>query len=230
MICAAGLGGCGGSSSSSISLNSFTATPAAAAAAKLTAGAKRGSSGYRIGPLDVLDVSVFKVPDLSKTVQVADDGTINYPLIGEVQAAGKTAHQLEAELTRKLGANYLRNPQVSVFIREYNSQRVTVEGGVKTTGVYAIKGRTTLSQVLAMAGDVNADVASGDIIVFRTINGKESAARFDFDQIRSGRVEDPQVLPGDVIVADTSATKIALQNVLRVLPVATSAAYFVPLM
>jgi polysaccharide export outer membrane protein len=227
---AAGLGGCGGSLSSSISSNSFAATPAAEAAAKLTAGGTRGSNAYKIGPLDVLDVTVFNVPDMAKTVQVSDEGTISYPLVGDVQAAGKTAHQLEGDLKQKLGTRYLRDPHVSVFVKEYNSQRVTVEGGVKTTGVYAMKGRTTLSQVLAMAGDVDSSVASGDIIIFRTIDGKRSAARFDFDDIRSGKTVDPELEPGDVVVADTSSTKVVLANVLKVLPLATSAAIFVPLM
>ncbi len=227
---AAGLGGCGGSFSSSISPNSFATTPAAEAAAKLTAAGTRGSSSYKIGPLDVLDISVFNVPDMSKTVQVSDEGTISYPLVGDVLAAGKTAHQIEGDLKQKLGTRYLRDPHVSVFVREYNSQRVTVEGGVKTTGVYAIKGRTTLSQVLAMAGDVDSTIASGDIVIFRTIDGKRSAARFNFDDIRSGKIEDPELEPGDVVVADTSSTKIALANVMKFLPLATSAAIFVPLM
>jgi len=230
MVCAACLGGCGGSLSGNITANSFAPTQAAEAASKLTAAATRGSSAYKIGPLDGLEISVFKVPDLTKTVQVSDDGTISYPLVGQVEAAGKTAKQLEQELAQKLGAKYLRDPQVTVLIREYNSQRVTVEGGVKTTGVYALKGRTTLSQILAIAGDVDASVASGDIVIFRTIDGKRSAAKFDFDDIRSGKVQDPELEPGDVIVADTSTTKIALANVMKVLPLATSAAIFVPLM
>jgi polysaccharide biosynthesis/export protein len=230
IACAACLGGCGGSLSGNISANSFAPTPAAEAAAKLTASGTRGNSAYKIGPLDGLEISVFKVPDLTKAVQVSDDGTINYPLVGQVEAAGKTAKELEHDLAEKLGAKYIRDPQVTVLIRDYNSQRVTVEGGVKTTGVYALKGRTTLSQALAMAGDVDAAIASGDIVIFRTIDGKRSAARFDFDDIRSGKVEDPELQPGDVIVADTSATKIALNNVMKLLPLATSAAIFVPLM
>jgi polysaccharide export outer membrane protein len=230
LACAAWLGGCGGSLSSNIQQNSFATTPAAQSAAKLTASATPGNSAYKIGPLDVLSVQVFKVPDLTKDVQVADDGTITFPLAGEVTAAGKTAKQLERDLIDKLGVKYLRDPQVTVFVKEYNSQRVTVEGGVKTTGVYALKGRTTLTQVLAMAGDVDSTVASGDIVIFRAIDGKRSAARFDFDEIRSGKIEDPDLQPGDVIVADTSSTKVALNNVMKVLPLATSAAIFVPLM
>jgi polysaccharide export outer membrane protein len=205
-------------------------TPAAEAAAKLTSVGTPGSNAYKIGPLDVLDVAVFKVPDLSKTVQVGEDGTITYPLIGQVHAAGRTAHDLEVDLKQRLGEKYLRSPQINVLVREYNSQRVTISGAVKTTGVYAIKGRTTLLQVVAMAGDIDLSIASGDIVVFRTVDGQRAAARFDVDSIKNGKTDDPEVLPGDVVVVDTSATKVALTNVLRVLPLATSAAVFVPLM
>jgi polysaccharide export outer membrane protein len=206
---------------------STTGTAAAADAAdKLTSVANPGNAAYKIGPADVLDISVFNVPDLAKTVQVADDGSINYPLIGDVAVAGKTAHEIERELTQKLGAKYLRNPQVAVLVKEFNSQRVTVSGSVKTSGVYSIKGNTTLMQVLAMAGDLDMTVASGNVVVFRTINGQRSAARFDVDDIKAGKAEDPQVQPGDVVVVDTSNTKVALGNILKVLPLATTAAVF----
>src|ERR1700687_1482994 len=101
---------------------------AAQAADKLTAVAKPGNSAYKIGPLDVLDISVFKVPDLNKSVQVAEGGTINYPLIGDVPAAGNTAHELENDLTQQLGGKYLKKPLQTVFGIEYNSQRDTVTG------------------------------------------------------------------------------------------------------
>ena len=101
---------------------------------------------------------------------------------------------------------------------------------MKTTGVFAIKGRTTLLQVIAMAGDIDVSTASGDIVVFRTVDGQRTAARFEAEPIKNGKADDPEMLPGDVIVVDTSATKVALSNVLRVLPLATSAAVFVPLM
>jgi polysaccharide export outer membrane protein len=202
------------------------ASAAAQAADKLTSVAKPGNSAYKIGPLDVLNISVFKVPDLNKEVQVAEDGSINYPLIGDVSAAGKTAHELEHDLTQKLGGKYLKNPQVTVFVREYNSQRVTVTGSSKNTGIYPIKGNTSLLQVLALAGDVNPDIASGEIVVFRTTNGQRTAARFDIDSIKSGKTEDPLMQPGDVVVVDTSATKVAFSNFMKVIPLATTAAVF----
>jgi polysaccharide export outer membrane protein len=254
-VCAACLGGCAGSSSNTASVGAggydasgayeanvasasgttaFAPTAAAevhssaasAAADKLTSVAKPGNAAYKIGPLDVLNVSVFKVPDLTKTVQVSEDGTINYPLVGDIPAAGETAKELEHSMTQKLGAKYLRDPQVSVLVTEYNSQRVTVEGSVKTSGVYSIKGSTSLMQVLAMAGGVDDSTSSGDIVLFRTIDGTRSAARFDVDAIRKGDAADPELEPGDVIVVDTSATKLALANILKVLPLATTAAVF----
>lgn len=254
-VCAACLGGCAGSSSNTASVgaggydasgrysdnvasasNATAFAPTAAAVAhsdaattaadKLTSAAKPGNSAYMIGPLDVLDVSVFKVPDLQKTVQVAEDGTINYPLVGDIHAAGKTAKEVEQELTHKLGAKYIRDPQVTVLIKEYNSQRVTIEGSIKTSGAYGLKGATSLMQVLAMAGGIDDSIASGDVVIFRTIDGTRSAARFDADAIRKGNAEDPELQPGDVIVVDTSATKLALSNILKVLPLATTAAVF----
>lgn len=255
-IGAASLGGCAGSSASGVAAAQPAATPAYAADGSLTAGAsasafaptgpaaaphsaaasqaadaltavaKPGSAAYKIGPLDVLDISVFKVPDLNKEVQVAEEGTINYPLVGDVPAAGKTAHQVEQELTKRLGAKYLKDPQVTVLVKEFNSQRVTVSGSVKTSGVYAIKGTTSLMQVVAMAGDVDTSTDSGDVVIFRNIDGQRAAAKFDIDAIREGKATDPQVEPGDVIVVNSSATKVALHNVLTALPLATTAAVF----
>jgi len=193
----------------------------------LTAVATPGNSAYKIGPQDVLEVSVFKVPELSRSIQVADAGTINLPLVGEVQAAGKTARDIEQDLTKRLGEKYLQSPQVTVFVKEYNSRRVTVEGAVKRPGVYPIRGKTTLLQFISIAEGVTEASDNDNIVVFRTTDGKRSAARFDLDEIREGRAADPEITDGDVIVINTSATKAALQNLLRVLP--TTAA-FVPLL
>ena len=109
--------------------------------------------------MDVLDISVFQVPELTKSVQVADTGTINLPLIGEVAVAGKTAQQVERDLTTKLGAKYLQNPQVTVFVKEYNSHQVTIQGEIKKPGVFPLKGTTSLLQLIALAGgfDANSD-------------------------------------------------------------------------
>ena len=138
-----------------------------------------------IGPRDVLEVSVFKVPELSKVVQVSEAGTINYPLAGEVQAGGRTAREIEQDLTKLLGKKYLQNPEISVFVREYNSQRITVEGAVKKPGVYPIVGGMSLLQATATAGGFE-DTAEQTVILIRQSGGKRSIGKFDVGQIRDG--------------------------------------------
>jgi len=194
---------------------------ASLAADKLTSGAKPGSTGYKIGPLDVLEFSVFKVPELQRVAQVAETGTVNLPLVGEVQAAGKTAQQVERDLAAKLGAKYLQSPQVTILVKEFNSQRVTVEGAVKTPGVQPLRGQMSLLQVLAQAGGLDSAVSDSTVLVFRQIDGKRAAARFDIAQIRAGTANDPVVLAGDVIVAPTSAMKETFNYVLKAIPLAT---------
>lgn len=184
-----------------------------------TSMAEPGHVAYRIGPLDVLTITVFRVPELSTTVQVADTGTIGLPLIGEVPASGRTAQEVEQDVTTRLGEKYLQNPQVTVFIKEYNARRVTVDGSVKKPGVYPLRGRTSLLQAITMAEGLDNNRASGNVVVFRQIDGKRTAARFDLDNIRAGTATDPVVEPGDVVIVDDSAAKVVLHNVLRVLPV-----------
>ena len=176
----------------------------------------------KIGPLDVLEVSVFKVPDLSRTVQVADSGTINLPLVGEVPAAGRTAQDVERDLTKRLGAKYLQSPQVNVYVKEYNSQRVTIEGSVKKPGVYPIRGDASLLQIIATAEGLT-DTAQSEVAVFRNVDGKRTAAKFDVGDIRSGTMQDPKLVQGDVIIVSDSVVKSAYQNLLRALPLASLA-------
>jgi len=242
LLTAVSLIGCGGSLSSSNSLGSSSNSLGSAeqlgsvgVAPKQENGPKndprvvqvvdRPSSpatpgAYRIGPMDVLDISVFNVPDLSKTVQVAETGTINFPLVGEVPAAGKTAQQLERELAAKLGAKYLQNPQVTVLVKENNSQQVTIDGAVKKPGVYPIKGELTLLQSMAMAGGIDTATSDSTVLVLRTSGGKRSAAKFNVAAIQKGTAEDPPLQPGDVLVVGTSAIKAGFNDVLKILPIA----------
>jgi polysaccharide export outer membrane protein len=110
------------------------------------------SSDYVIGPEDVLDIDVFNVPELTKTVRVANDGTISLALLGHVQAAGCTTEQLRKELERRWGQSYLENPQVTVFVREFHAQPVSVIGAVERPGIYELRGPRTLIEILSMAG------------------------------------------------------------------------------
>jgi polysaccharide export outer membrane protein len=172
--------------------------------------------------MDVLEISVFKVPELSKSVQVADTGTINMPLLGEVPAAGKTAQEIEQDLTRKLGAKYLKSPQVTVFVKDHNSQMVTIEGAVMKPGLFPIRGQLSLVQLIATAGGLNNDLYEKNITVFSTIGGERSSKVYDIDDIRAGKAADPALHQGDVVVVDNNAGKVAMQTALKIIPGAAS--------
>ncbi|MEZ5851434.1 MAG: polysaccharide biosynthesis/export family protein [Hyphomicrobiaceae bacterium] len=178
------------------------------------------SAAYKIGPLDVLEITVFKVPELSKTAQVSERGTFNFPLVGEMDASGKTPREVEQSLARALGAKYLQNPQVGVFVKEYNSKRITFEGQVKKPGVYPMQGGLTLLQALATAGGLEA-VSDDTVLILRSENGQRSAARFEVSDIRDGKAQDPQLKPGDVIVAGKSSIKEGWGNFIKLLPLAS---------
>lgn len=222
-LAAAGASGSTAVAATDSSAGVFQPTAGVAQAAdELTKAAKlvsspTGTTPYKIGPQDVLDVSVFKVPELSKTVQVADSGHINLPLVGEVPAAGRTAQDVERELTKQLGAKYLQNPQVTVFVKEYNSQRVTIEGAVKKPGVYPIRGRSTLLQAIATAEGLT-EVAQTEVVIFRETGGARTAAKFDIGAIRAGTAQDPQLMQGDTIVVATSALATSFQQLLKAVP------------
>jgi polysaccharide export outer membrane protein len=177
------------------------------------------TDAYRIGPLDVLEISVFGVPELSGTVEVSDSGNVQLPLLGETSAAGKTAEEVQQDLTSRLGAEYLQNPQVRVTVKEFKSRNVTVSGHIASPGIYPLKGETTLLQIVAMAGGFK-EASDSTVLVLRKRGGKRLAARFDVSAIEKGRAEDPLVQPGDTIVAGESTIKKAYQGFLKALPIA----------
>jgi polysaccharide export outer membrane protein len=111
-----------------------------------------------VGAEDLLEISVFEIPELNRTVRVTERGTISLPLLGDVPAGGLTPAQLETRIREKLAEKYLQNPQVSVFVREYGSKRVSVLGAVGKPGSYEMLGARSLLQVLAQAGGLTEQV------------------------------------------------------------------------
>jgi polysaccharide export outer membrane protein len=174
---------------------------------------------YRIGPLDKLNITVFQVKDLTlDRVQVDASGRILLPLIGQLNAAGRTTTELSDEIAARLAASYLQNPQVSVVVSEAASQKVTVDGAVTEAGVFELRGRTTLLQAVAMAKGPARNANLRRVAVFREIDGQRQAAVFDLKAIRKGKAEDPEIYGDDVIVVDSSGLKGAWREVLGALP------------
>lgn len=182
-------------------------------------GSYEGVSDYRIGPMDVIEIAVYQLEELNRTARVNSKGMISLPLLGPIRAAGKTVPELEAEITKMLADDYLQEPQVTLYVREFTSQRITVEGAVKTPGIYPLSGRTSLLQAIVIAGGVNEYANPRGIIIFRVIDGKRMAAVFDLREIRGGNAKDPQVYGDDLIVIDESGSKSAFRTFLQSMPV-----------
>ena len=184
-------------------------------------GLHEGASEYRIGAQDLLQISVLGVPELSRDVRVNANGQISLPLIDGVMAGGRTIPELEQEIATKLMERYLQNPQVSVFVKEYTSQRVTLEGALNKPGIYPLTGTTTLLQAVALAGGLDPLAQREGVVIFRQIEGKKMAAVFDLTRITDGTVVDPQIYGEDIIVVARSGTRSSLQELIKSAPLLT---------
>jgi polysaccharide biosynthesis/export protein len=175
--------------------------------------ARIASKDYRIGAEDLLEIQVFGVDQLTRTVRVNTRGLISLPLVGNLEVGGLTAQQAETLIVTRLGESFLQNPQVSLFIKEYTSQRVTIEGAVNKPGVYPLRGPTTLLQSLAIAGGQASLSDMAEVMLFRGHDdGKRETLVYDVDRIRSGELEDPTVLSEDLIVVKRSKARIFLKD------------------
>lgn len=122
---------------------------------------------YVIGAQDVLSIAVFGQPDLGGKFAVEADGSLSFPLIGRIKAGGMTVRQFEAELRKRLADGFFRNPQVSVGVEQYRSQRIFIVGEVRSPGTYPLTGQMSLIEALARAGSTLPS-ASGEVIILRS--------------------------------------------------------------
>ena len=211
------LGACASSGPSRKNLVQSEALPAPDTTT--SAGAYEGGTDYRIGAQDLLEISVFGIDDLSRTVRVNSNGQISLPLVGGLMAGGKTIPELEKLIGAALEKGYLQNPQVTVFVKEFTSQRVTLEGAVAKPGIYPLTGRTTLLQAIALGGGVTNLADLRGVIIFRQIGGKRMGAVFDLKAVRSGNAEDPVIYGDDIIVIEQSGSKTAMRRILEAIPI-----------
>src|SRR5262245_23202347 len=159
-----------------------------------------GSSEFRLGPDDVIEVSVYQEKELSTTVPVRPDGKISIPLIGEMPASGKTATELQKEIARRY-SQFISEPAVTVVVKEVNSPKVSVLGEVKNPGVYKIKDRATVLDAIAMAGGLTEYAKKDKITVIRVeTSGEQRHLKLNLDDQIKGRRLDPfYVMPYDKI-------------------------------
>lgn len=156
---------------------------------------------YVIGSLDVLDISVWKEAELTRTVPVRPDGKISLPLLNDVQAAGLTPTQLAESITTSL-KKYVTDPQVTVIVREINSQRIYIMGEAARPGAYPLLPNMTFLQALSSAGGFTQFAKLRKIYMFRTENGKQVKYPFDYKDVVSGKHPEENIVlkAGDTIV------------------------------
>lgn len=168
---------------------------------------------YRVGPNDLIDVEIMDLDNMKRTVRVNAAGMISLPLIGAVNVAGLTSQELEARLADRYREKYLQNPQVSVFIKEFTTERITVEGAVARPGIFPLTGQITLLRALALAGGFGPIANSSEVMLFR-VNEKKvrEVAVFDVNKIRSGASDDPVIKGDDLIVVQRDSTRTLLKD------------------
>lgn len=154
---------------------------------------------YRIGPKDLLEITVFGLPELIQTVRVSEDGSITMSLLGRVEVSGLTAQELEKKLASILDKQYTKEARVTVFIREY--QKVSVIGAVGRPGMYELVGPTTLLQVIAQAGGLTAQ-AMNELFVYRVgKDGKSTTITIKVEELMTSGSQalNIELQPKDVI-------------------------------
>ncbi len=158
-------------------------------------------STYVIGPQDVLDINVWKEPEVSRMVPVRPDGKISLPLLNDIQAAGLTPMQLQTTITEGL-RKFITGPQVTVIVREINSRRIYVLGEVSRPGAFPMIPNMTVLQALSTAGGFTQFARMNAVYVLRSENGKQSTYPFNYKEVVRGlRPEQNFILrPGDTIV------------------------------
>ena len=178
---------------------------------------------YYLGPFDKLQIDVFGIQELSKQeVQVDASGRLSFPLIGVVEAAGKTPGELGEVIASKLRGRFIRDPQVTVNLKETISQVITVDGEVKEPGLYPVVGRMTLMRAVATAKGTTEFARLRSVAVFRTVKGQQMAAVYDLSAIRLGRYADPEVFASDVVIVGDSQVRRIFKDVLNAAPLLTT--------
>ena len=168
------------------------------------------SRPYRVGPFDKLIVDVFGSEDLSaKELQIDASGRITFPLVGTLAVAGLTPGEVGRLIENLLRGRFIKNPHVSVNLKEIFSQTVTIGGEVKKPGVYPIVGKMTLMTAIASAEGWTDTSSRVDVVVFRSVKGQNFAAVYNVKAIQKGHYSDPEIFASDVVmVGDSQSRKI----------------------
>jgi polysaccharide export outer membrane protein len=172
-----------------------------------------------IGPLDTIQVDVFNIPDLSREMQVDASGRIAMPLAGTLDARGKTAEELAQTVEAALRARYVRNPEVTINIRNSVSQVVTIDGQVVEPGLYPVTNQMTLMRVIASAKGLSEFARQEDVVILRTVGNRRMAGLYNIAEIRRGAYDDPPVYANDLIVVGDSPQRRLFRDLVALSPI-----------
>lgn len=172
-----------------------------------------------IGPLDTIQVDVFNVEDLSREMQVDASGRIALPLAGTVDARGKTAEELARAIEEALRRHYVRDPNVTVNIKNSVSQVVTVDGQVVEPGLYPVTNQMTLMRVIASAKGLSEYARQEDVVILRTVNDHKMAGLYNIAAIRQGAYDDPPVYANDVVIVGDSPQRRLFRDFVSLSPI-----------
>lgn len=175
-----------------------------------------------VGPLDSISVSVFGVPELSREIQVDAGGRIAMPLIGTIDAGGKTAAELATDIERQLSGRYVRDPNVTVNIVSSVSQVVTVDGQVVEPGLYPVTNQMTLLRAIASARGLSEFAKKDDVVILRKVEGQRIAGLYNIGAIRRGLYQDPSIYANDIIVVGDSPQRRLFRDLVGVAPLLAS--------
>jgi polysaccharide export outer membrane protein len=171
-----------------------------------------------IGPLDTVAIEVFNVAELSRELQVDAGGRINMPLLGSIDAGGNTAEELARSIEQQLAGRYVRNPDVTVNIRNSVSQVVTIDGQVVEPGLYPVTNQMTLLRALASAKGFSEFASQEEVVILRTVNGQRMAALYDVAAIRQGAYGDPPIYANDIVMVGDSPQRRLFRDFVAVAP------------
>ena len=178
---------------------------------------------YLIGPYDKWQLTVFGIEELTDLkVQVDGGGRITFPMIGELEAAGKTPSELARYIEGGLQGRYIRDPQVSVNLEELVSQVVTVDGEVDEPGQYPVLGKMTLMKAVASAKGTTEFARQDDVVIYRSVEGTQMAALYNLGAVRKGIYPDPEIYPNDVVVVGNSRARRVFRDILSAAPLLTT--------
>jgi polysaccharide export outer membrane protein len=159
----------------------------------------RPAADVTLGVDDVFEVRVYGEPDLSNVYRVTPDGSIGFPLIGQVPVVGRAPAEVAREIESRLGKKYLQNPQVTIFVREYKSRRFSVYGQVQRPGTFAYEEGITIIEAIAMAGGFTPMAAENDVQVSRAERGRDMTLKVRVVDVREGRAPAVSIKPGDKV-------------------------------